>query len=111
MKKILIINPNSSQQMTDDIRHTVSYAQSSDVSIDVVRMERSPFVLESFSDYTMAGAQVISYLNELKGQSPFPYDGVLLACMGDRALGAVPRQTRDAVRAEMMKQALIHQLG
>ena len=89
MKKILIINPNSSQQMTDDIRHTVSYAQSSDVSIDVVRMERSPFVLESFSDYTMAGAQVISYLNELKGQSPFPYDGVLLACMGDPCLYGV----------------------
>lgn len=72
MKKILIINPNSSQQMTDDIRHTVSYAQSDRVSIDVVRMEKSPFVLECFSDYTMAGAQVISYLNGLKGQSPLP---------------------------------------
>ena len=89
MKKILIINPNSSQQMTDDIRHTVSYAQSDRVSIDVVRMEKSPFVLECFSDYTMAGAQVISYLNGLKGQSPFPYDGVLLACMGDPCLYGV----------------------
>lgn len=33
----------------------------------------------------------------------------LLVCMGDRALGAVPRPLRDAVRAGMMKQVLVHQ--
>lgn len=89
MKKILIINPNSSQQMTEDIRHTVAYAQSADVSVEVVRMEGSPLVLESFSDYTLAGAQVIGYLNDLKVKGPFPYDGVLLACMGDPCLYGV----------------------
>lgn len=89
MKRLLIINPNSSLQMTEDIRHTVSYAQSEDVSIDVVRMEKSPHVLESFSDYTLAGAQVIGYINELKAKGDFPYDGVLLACMGDPCLFGV----------------------
>lgn len=35
----------------------------------------------------------------------------MLICMGDRALGTVPRDARDAVRAELMKQVLIHQMG
>ncbi|MEA4941873.1 Transcriptional regulator CtsR [bioreactor metagenome] len=35
----------------------------------------------------------------------------MLICMGDRTLGAVPREARDAVRAEVMKQVLIHQMG
>ena len=35
----------------------------------------------------------------------------MLICMEDRVLGAVPREARDAVRAELMKQVLIHQVG
>lgn len=31
----------------------------------------------------------------------------LLACLGDRALGMVPQELRDSVRASIMKQALI----
>jgi allantoin racemase len=89
MKKLLIINPNSSEEMTRDIRKTVSYANDETFSLEVVRMEGSPHVLESFSDYTEAGAQVITYLRRLKEQGPFPYDGVLLACMGDPCLYAV----------------------
>lgn len=89
MKKLLIINPNSSEEMTRDIRNTVAYAVDSEWSIDVVRMVGSPHVLESFSDYTLAGAQVITYLRQLQEQGPFPYDGVLLACMGDPCLYAV----------------------
>lgn len=41
-------------------------------------------------------------------------DGVgetMLICMGDKALGTVPREMRDAIRAEAMKQVLIHQMG
>lgn len=34
----------------------------------------------------------------------------MLVCMGDRALGAVPRELRDAVRADIMKQVLVHQM-
>lgn len=89
MKKLLIINPNSSEEMTRDIRNTVAYAVDSEWSIDVVRMAGSPHVLESFSDYTLAGAQVITYLSQLQEQGPFHYDGVLLACMGDPCLYAV----------------------
>lgn len=89
MKKLLIINPNSSEQMTRDIRATVDYAEDGDFTLDVVRMPGSPHVLESFSDYTLAGAEVIAYLRQLQAQEPFPYDGVCLACMGDPCLYAV----------------------
>jgi len=34
----------------------------------------------------------------------------LLAAVGDRALGAVPREIRDTVRADIMKQVLILQV-
>lgn len=88
MKKLLIINPNSSEEMTQDIRRTVAYASEEEFSLEVVRMEGSPHVLESFSDYTEAGVQVTAYLRRLKEAGAFPYDGVLLACMGDPCLYA-----------------------
>ena len=34
----------------------------------------------------------------------------LLAALGDKALGAVPRESRDQVRADIMKQVLILQV-
>ena len=50
------------------------------------------------SNLVQAGA-----LNEDAGRS-------LLAAIGDRALGAVPREIRDTVRADIMKQVLILQV-
>lgn len=35
----------------------------------------------------------------------------LLACVDDKALGGVPRQLRDGVRAEIVKRVLIHQVS
>lgn len=89
LKKLLIINPNSSEEMTRDIRSTVAYAADSEWSLEVVGMPGSPHVLESFADYTLAGAQVIAYLRQLQEKGDFPYDGVVLACMGDPCLYAV----------------------
>ncbi len=34
----------------------------------------------------------------------------LMICMDNRALGAVPREARDFVRADLMKRVLIHQV-
>jgi transcriptional regulator CtsR len=35
----------------------------------------------------------------------------VLLCLEDKTLAAVPRQNRDTLRAEMLKQVLIHQMG
>ena len=87
--KILLINPNSSEAMTADLKKTAAYAENESVSIDVLRMPASPHVLESFADYTEAGAEVVKYLRELNRDGSFPYDGVILACMGDPCLFGV----------------------
>lgn len=85
MKKILIINPNSSEKMTEDIRKTAQQSET-DVQIEVIRMAASPVVLESFCDYTLAGREIITYLKE---NDVSAYDGILLACFGDPCLYAL----------------------
>ena len=88
-KKILVVNPNSSEQMTEDIKHTVqellgTYAV---FETDVVRMPGSPIVLESFCDYMTAGSEVCKYIREHDISSR--YSAVVLACFGDPQLQAV----------------------
>ena len=87
MHRILVINPNSSRQMTDDIVRTLERSHGPDFSCTVERTEAAPTVLESFADYTLAGAAVLFRLaaRPVSGK----YDGVLLACMGDPCLYAV----------------------
>lgn len=87
MRKLLVINPNSSHKMTADIKSTVEKCTPRDTKIDVVCLENSPEVLESFIDYTLAGANVIEYIRKNKVESK--YDGILLACFGDPGLYAL----------------------
>jgi allantoin racemase len=88
MQHILLLNPNSSAKMTVDIRGTVSGLTIPDLEITVVKMEQSPAVLESFTDYTLAGREIINYVKNI-GQKECQYDGVLLACFGDPCLYAL----------------------
>lgn len=88
MKQILLINPNSSEKMTSDIQDTVSRLNIPDLAVTVVKMPDAPEVLESFVDYTVAGTEVIKYLNQLQPTGK-QYDGVLLACFGDPCLYAL----------------------
>lgn len=82
MNKILVINPNSSVKMTQDIKDTIGRAKFR-AEAEVISMVDSPNVLESFTDYTLAGAEIIRYL---KGHDMTGYDGILLACFGDPCL-------------------------
>jgi allantoin racemase len=84
MRKILLINPNSSEKMTADINNTVTQMQLPDIEITTVKMKRAPEVLESFCDYTKASYEVMEFLQQIKG-----YDGILLACFGDPGLFAL----------------------
>lgn len=89
MRKILLINPNSSEKMTADIKNTVIQMQLSELEITTVKMQRAPEVLESFESYTKASYEVMEYLQQTKG-----YDGILLACFGDPGLFALKEITR-----------------
>jgi allantoin racemase len=85
-RRLLVINPNSSVKMTEDIQNTAAALGNGRLDIEVVRMSGSPETLESFADYTAAGAEVIGYLRETRAAG---FDGVVLACMGDPCLAAV----------------------
>lgn len=89
MNRILVINPNSSTKMTEDIQETIQKFESEDWQFDVIRIEKSPLVLENFTDYTLAGANVLDYLEENDTSN---YDGILLACFGDPCLWALKEQ-------------------
>ncbi|WP_295866709.1 CtsR family transcriptional regulator [uncultured Oscillibacter sp.] len=85
------------------------------IRITRVRMDRQTLLMHVVNsvggELDLASAKAILSNLTSSGALEQNVGETLLTCMGDRALGAVPRQTRDTVRAEMMKQALIHQLG
>lgn len=84
-KKILILNPNTSEEMTKDIEITIEKYKSSDVETVVTKPDFGAQSLESFYDYTLAAFGCIRLLEKEKNN----YDGVLIACFGDPGLYSI----------------------
>ncbi len=82
--RLLVVNPNSSGQMTQDIRRQATRV-SPGTEVDVICMPGSPEVLESYRDYALAAANMIGFI---EGGNAKGYDGVLIACFGDPGLAA-----------------------
>ena len=80
MPKALVINPNTSPQMTDEIRTTAQRVFQSPWSVDVVMAPGGPESLESWTDYALASVSVLPLVADLQA------DGVVLACFGDPGL-------------------------
>lgn len=83
--KILVINPNTSDNMTDDIKKTVMTIKSDDIDVKVVHLDFGPESLESFYDYSLSAFGSIRLITN----SDEKYDGILLACYGDPGLYAL----------------------
>ena len=83
--RILVINPNSSVQMTADIERSACAVAPVSVEVDTVRMPGSPEVLESYRDYAVAAEQMVRFL---ENGGAATYDGVLISCFGDPGLAA-----------------------
>ena len=66
---LLIVNPNTSEAMTEDIRRTVEQAKSPDVSVTVTRPDFGPEALESFYDYTLAAFGLCRLLNRRRNNT------------------------------------------
>ncbi|EST11192.1 aspartate/glutamate racemase family protein [Sporolactobacillus laevolacticus] len=84
MKKLLVINPNTSEDMTASI-HEVITGVLPHVDVRVVRPTTGPESLESFYDYQIAAYELIKMVQ--KDQQT--YDGILIACFGDPGLYAL----------------------
>jgi allantoin racemase len=83
--RLLVINPNTSEAMTEDIRKTVDRVKSADTEAVVVHPDFGPEALESFYDYQLAAFGMLRF----RRRHPEACDGVLVACYGDPGLYAI----------------------
>ncbi len=81
MPKALVINPNTSHEMTADIRATAERVFQPPWSCVVAHAPAGPESLESWRDYHLASVSVLPLL-----QRHADVDGIVLACFGDPGL-------------------------
>lgn len=85
-KRILIINPNTSIEMTKDCEETVRKIKDEDVEVTVACPDFGARSLESFYDYALAA---FGMLRMVEGEPERACDGILIACFGDPGLYAM----------------------
>jgi allantoin racemase len=75
--RILIINPNSSERMTNKIRRTAEAAKREDCEVTVKRSEQGPATIDSSYDEAYAIAPLIDMVKQANQEE---YDAIILAC-------------------------------
>jgi len=82
MPKALIINPNTSPEMTSEIRETAERIFQSPWQCDVKAAPAGPESLESWTDYHLSSMCVLPLVADLEDDIA----GIVLACFGDPGL-------------------------
>lgn len=82
--RILVINPNTTQAMTDDIARVARAAAGPRTEIDCISPSAGPRSIEGSTDEVLAAYHTVDAVAQTKGQ----YDGYVIACYGDPALSA-----------------------
>jgi len=77
LKKILIINPNTSEQMTSKIRAVAEEAKGHDCQVTVTCPEHGPITIESSYDEAFAIGPTIDLVKQAREAD---YDAIILAC-------------------------------
>jgi len=85
VSSLLVINPNTSLEMTEQIRNTIQKISHKEHEVICKNPDIGPESLESFFEYSLATVGVLRVIAEEKGK----YDGILLACFGDPGLYAI----------------------
>ena len=83
--KIFVINPNTSQTMTDHIRVALEAVKRSDTELTVTCPDRGPETIESAYDEAFAIPPTLGLVKKANGEG---YDAVILACFSDPGLEA-----------------------
>jgi allantoin racemase len=81
MPSVLVINPNTSRSMTEDIQNTAERVFPGSWQCTVTTAPGGPESLESWTDYALASVCVLPLAEAYSG-----VDGVVLACFGDPGL-------------------------
>lgn len=85
MSSLLVVNPNTSLEMTEQIKKTIQKISYKEHEVIYKNPDIGPESLESFYEYSLATVGVLRVIAEEKGK----YDGILLACFGDPGLYAI----------------------
>ncbi len=83
--RIFVINPNTSESMTDHIRRELEKVKRADTELTVVCPERGPVSIESAYDEALAQPPTLELVRKANDEG---YDAVILACFSDPALDA-----------------------
>ncbi len=82
--RILVINPNTTQAMTDEIGAVARAVAADSSEIDCVSPANGPRSIEGFTDEVLAAYNTVDLVARTKGQ----YDGYVIACFGDPGISA-----------------------
>lgn len=82
--RILVINPNTTQAMTDEIGRVARAAAAPGTEIDCVSPESGPRSIEGHADEVLAAYNTLDVVARTHGD----YDGYVIACFGDPAIAA-----------------------
>jgi len=82
MPRILVVNPNTSATMTEQIEATASAVAGPETKITAVCPPNGPESLESYYEYHLAAVATLELVSEVADD----VDGVVLACYGDPGL-------------------------
>jgi allantoin racemase len=83
--KILVINPNSSESVTDHIRTQLMKIKRADTELTVINPEHGPVSIESAYDETIASFYILDLVKKANVDG---FDAVVLACFSDPGLDA-----------------------
>jgi allantoin racemase len=82
--RILVINPNTTQAMTDEIAKVALAAAGDGTEVETVQPKAGPRSIEGNADEVLAGYHTLDLVAGTRGR----YDAYVIACYGDPALAA-----------------------
>jgi allantoin racemase len=83
--KILVINPNTTAEVTKQVEATMKAVKRQDTILEVTNPQRGPTAVSSSYDELVAGCELLKMLREAK---PEDYDAIIIACYSDPGIVA-----------------------
>jgi len=101
--KIFVINPNTSETMTDHIREALESVKRSDTELTVTCPSKGPDTIESAYDEAYAIPPTLELVKKANEEG---YDAVILACFSDPGLEAAKEVS--AIPVVGIEEATLH---
>jgi allantoin racemase len=89
MKKILVINPITTDSFNDMTKNYLEKIKSPDVEIEVVNIKAGPSSIETFYDEAFALPEILKTVDEYKARC----DAIVINCFADPAVNAARELT------------------